>query len=335
MATTNSGGAQGPSAPPLGELISIIDAIGLTKMLNLSSTVLYIYEMLTTFDREVTFMWTSGFNIGKLLYFVIRYFTLIVMVAIHGAIFMPNGSAQAPHGSDFISIHQLSSMGWYNLRVYAMFHKNKAILAVCSASLICTFAMANIIASFTMKGAEISFVDLGPGSNMHSCGIVSMNDWYKAFWGAKTFNEVLLFSLALFKGIRSYRSRSHSAVSYVRLIDILVRDSVLYFLVVFVSYIMSWIVWLTKGVSYLEAPAGFAMALESIMSQRLLINVLLEYSERGRRNQWSDQNTGSMPAYTPQTSVVQKFHTPQADVELIESSRFRRRVDDHNASFWA
>ena len=132
------------------------------------------------------------------------------------------------------------------------------------------------------------------------------------FWISIICYETLLCGLAIYKGYQTFRKKDPIAGwSGTKLLDILIRDSILYFLVwddflfpsmhmlrilrIFAVYATNLIVWLVRPVcsnfwslcqldskiqNLAELPVNYAIALPTIMTERLLFNIKQSASPR-------------------------------------------------------
>ena len=71
---------------------------------------------------------------------------------------------------------------------------------------------------------------LGPGVDMYICEGSTLPAVYDKIWVAKLVNEALMFLLALWQGIQSLKQYEGMGAAS-RLMTLLVKDSILYFLV--------------------------------------------------------------------------------------------------------
>lgn len=85
--------------------------------------------------------------------------------------------------------------------------------------------------------------------------------------------ESLLCGLALFRGFQTFQSSASPFRSGKYLVSILIRDSILYFLIMFATYLTNLLVWIVAPVNLTEIPVGFSVALSSIMGSRIIINM--------------------------------------------------------------
>ncbi|PAV16647.1 hypothetical protein PNOK_0826700 [Pyrrhoderma noxium] len=66
----------------------------LGNYINLSSLVLYLYYYITTLDSEISVMWNAGFGLGKLLFYSLRYFSLLYVISTNIELYLANVSAE-------------------------------------------------------------------------------------------------------------------------------------------------------------------------------------------------------------------------------------------------
>jgi len=94
-----------------------------------------------------------------------------------------------------------------------------------------------------------------------------------ALWIPTLTFEVLLCALAVFRGFRNVRLKSSLYYSGKELLDVLLRDSVIYFVVLFTTYVVNMVLFLVEPGALVEIPIVFAAAMSCIMSNRLLLNI--------------------------------------------------------------
>ncbi|OCB87203.1 hypothetical protein A7U60_g5719 [Sanghuangporus baumii] len=110
--------------------------------------------------------------------------------------------------------------------------------------------------------------------------------------------ESLLFALALFKGFQSVRdhelelnaagfglgfcrkARGIGAGRAAKALEVLIRDSILYFVVIFAIYLANALAWMIDNGRIGEIPVGLAVALSTVMAQRLLFNIRENFEKR-------------------------------------------------------
>ncbi|OCB86731.1 hypothetical protein A7U60_g6190 [Sanghuangporus baumii] len=186
------------------------------------------------------------------------------------------------------------------LRLYAMFNKSKKILVLLvvgtTAVASCMFGLlieilqeeegekhvtpelsAYIDAHHLCLGT-VEFINLGEAPELHMCVKTNVPYLVRIFWIPILAGEALLVSLAVYKGLQTQMQLPNqnewwSERAPYGFLRFLVRDSVLFFLMVSAPFLATELVWVIAGSDYIEVPVGFAIASSSIWSQRLLLNI--------------------------------------------------------------
>lgn len=133
------------------------------------------------------------------------------------------------------------------MRIYALYSLNKKVLALMAVCFLASAAAsAAIMGTVVTNIAGVNYIQnqysatttadysaafaLQPLPGMLFCVPFGVSKHFFAFWIPMLFFESLLCGLALIKGFKTFRSSSSAFRSGRHLVDILVRDSVLYFL---------------------------------------------------------------------------------------------------------
>jgi len=96
---------------------------------------------------------------------------------------------------------------------------------------------------------------------------------FYTFWIPMLAFESLLCTLALIRGFQTYRAKGSLFHSSRQLVGILIRDSVLYFLVICATYLTCLLVWVLASVNLLGVPIGFSLAFSCCLANRVVLNV--------------------------------------------------------------
>ncbi|KAH8118995.1 hypothetical protein DFH11DRAFT_413474 [Phellopilus nigrolimitatus] len=270
-------------SPALCEELATLEAsfliIQASKWVNISALAAFIYDYIITFDEEVTLVWGSAFGPGKVLFFLNRYFGLATLLFLNIVMSLSNMSHEV--STAWIRVNWVAGIivaafaeMTLQLRLYAMYDRSWTIVVLLIISCASTVGAMIGISVKIMKVEGATFHHYGDSFNQNMCTPGIVTDAFKTFWSPLLVNEALLFSLAVYKGVRSLRRGSRMGN---RLIRFLVRDSVLFFFIVFASFFANELVWLIGGGQYVEILVGFAIANASIWSQRLLLNIRKQY----------------------------------------------------------
>ncbi|KAI0659104.1 hypothetical protein C8Q70DRAFT_916437 [Cubamyces menziesii] len=242
---------------PDAVLLGALPAIENTRYAELSSTVIILFDHIITLDQE-----HSHWSLGKVLFLVNRYYALCIVICLSWF------KWQGWTGVVTFVIAELI----LQLRLYALYFRDRRVLA-CMVS-VCLGAAAS---SAYVVGHGLSHITSVAVTLPHTRSTVCVpsglpGDFY-AFWIPMLISESVLCGLALFRGFQSYRPGSNVFQSGRRIIEILVRDSLSYFVIIFATYLVNAILFLTRPDSEVEIPIGFAVALSVVMSNRLCLNV--------------------------------------------------------------
>ncbi|KAL5532753.1 hypothetical protein ACEPAF_4527 [Sanghuangporus sanghuang] len=285
----------------------VVKVIKLTKWCNTSSVVMYVYELMITLDEEVNLIWNGVFSPGKALFLLLRYLTLASLLFIITIFNLPEVSSQMFVARESSQHSPLTIDLWLTrdysigrvwirfqwiagsliglmahltleLRLYAMFNKSKKILILLvvgtTAVAGCMFGLLIEI----LQEEEVEFINLGEAPELHMCVKTNVPYLVRIFWIPILAGEALLVSLAVYKGLQTQiqlptQNEWWSERAPYGFLRFLVRDSVLFFLMVSAPFLATELVWVIAGSDYIEVPVGFAIASSSIWSQRLLLNI--------------------------------------------------------------
>ncbi|KAH8111197.1 hypothetical protein DFH11DRAFT_648500 [Phellopilus nigrolimitatus] len=248
-----------------------------TKLSNLSALAFLSYDFILTFNDEISLMWNATLGAGKVLFFTVRYFTLFSVIFINIVLFLPEASPEVR--ISWIRFQWLAGTFIGNLaeltlqlRIYALYNKNRKILILLVTSFSTTFIAMLTLSIKVMLHEHASFDNFGSGQDMHMCVPIALSSYFRELWIPLLLHEALLFGLALYKGIETMVTHGEKG-SMNRITIFLVRDSMMYFFMVFMTFLASQLIWAVGGENYIELPVCLAISMVSIMSQRLLLNI--------------------------------------------------------------
>lgn len=153
-----------------------------------------------------------------------------------------------------------------------MYGQSKKILTLLITSFITSIVVACILLGEMIRETKWIAAPF-PDSPGHFCTPTATWPLYYTLWIPLLSFETLLFGLALFKGYQSLRSEVRTGWSGRCVLNILIRDSIMYFFILFATYLTNMLIWTLGGTLLAEVPVGFASAMPTVMTQRLLLNV--------------------------------------------------------------
>ncbi|KIK70288.1 hypothetical protein GYMLUDRAFT_236692 [Collybiopsis luxurians FD-317 M1] len=132
-----------------------------------------------------------------------------------------------------------------------------------------TSASAATVINIALDQMKVTVLQL-PG--ITSCVPLLIPKYIYAFWIPILAFETLLFILAVIRGVQTYRNNATSFQSGKRLVGVLVRDSIIYYTVMFVTYLTCLLIFLLNSM-LLEVPIGFSIAFSCVLGNRVILNV--------------------------------------------------------------
>ncbi|KAG8748671.1 hypothetical protein FRC10_000062 [Ceratobasidium sp. 414] len=277
--------------------ISFISNTQRTRNAALAAMVLLVYDHVITFDAEVDLVWFKPWSWSKILFFWNRYGTFVILLfdTIVGVGGGPSDAllalAEVP-GLDGVAdkhdsrkyvlsnSHAFPSLSCeqviIQVRIAAMFSQDKRILV----PMVLLF-LAQAIGMAAIIGTAFEKMQAGnePVPGFRACALKGVPSRMYIYWATNLSFEAILFSLAVFKAWQNFTGRKGTRPGWSgpRILNILIRDSILYFSVIFVTYVMNLTAWSTGGGSLYQLAIALAIALRASMGSRLLLNVREAY----------------------------------------------------------
>ncbi|EPQ50405.1 hypothetical protein GLOTRDRAFT_133959 [Gloeophyllum trabeum ATCC 11539] len=235
------------------------------------------------------------------------------------------------------------------LRLYALYHLNRRVLVLMCGAFLVSAGTAAVIMGMVLariSGASPPRVLSAPFQRQpaHSglipglpfCIPVNVPSWFYTFWIPTLGFESLLCALALFRAFKDFRSRTSLFQSGRHIVKILIRDSVIYYLIMFATYFTNLVIFLTGNVGVLESGIGFAVTMSCVMGSRLCLNIRdvhheLEVSTASQQQQQQHLTqpsfvSGGRSAYgtaSRGTNIVVSSTYALTEFELVELRNLR------------
>jgi hypothetical protein len=266
------------SSPPLlaDIFIAIVQDIQSTRYAELASTVVVVYDHLITLDGEVELIWKSSWSMGKTLFVLNRYYTLFSIIFNNYALF---GYTL----TDSFCLRWFQWQGWIclaacmiaqvilQMRLYALYFLNKKVLVLMVVGFLIASALSATVMGTVLSGITATPSYAFPGTPF--CIAFGVPNHFFLFWVPILFFEIFLCWLALFRGFQTLNFNGSLYHAGRHIVNVLIRDSVMYFLVMFAAYLTNMLIWVAGPQSLLELPIGFSVALSCVMGNRLILNI--------------------------------------------------------------
>ncbi|KAH7904994.1 hypothetical protein BJ138DRAFT_838720 [Hygrophoropsis aurantiaca] len=219
------------------EIISFVRDTTTSRYSMLASTVLYVYDLVTTLDKEVDLVWTRPRSFLQVLFIINRYLALFECL-FNPIVFLYQGTnltnsvsenwlkLQSGTATTTIIVVQMILV----IRLWAMYGRNRWILISMT-----TFGALQLIASAIVLGKSMNYApaiaQLVPSFVVCT---TALPPYFTAYWIPIVAFEITLLTLMLVKGWKNFRRQNVTAVSGMTgksLANLMVRDSMIYFVV--------------------------------------------------------------------------------------------------------
>ncbi|KDR86026.1 hypothetical protein GALMADRAFT_235231 [Galerina marginata CBS 339.88] len=244
----------------------------------LASNAIIFYDQLITLDLEVNSIWKSRWTFAKILFLVNRYYGLASAIFNTYAFFAPRFSDKA----SVICVEFYLWEGWTGLvgcmladmilqmRIYALYTKNKRVTSLMMGFFVVCFTVSAWVMGSSLKGLTAASTQI---INGQFCVSPLIPPHFYIFWIPMLAFEFLLCSLAVIRAYESYSASSNPVFSGQRLFTILIRDSLVYFFAIGITYLTCLVVWILEQNILLEAPIGFSLAISCTLGSRMILNL--------------------------------------------------------------
>ncbi|KZP20977.1 hypothetical protein FIBSPDRAFT_954157 [Athelia psychrophila] len=265
------------------ELASIVKDVQNARFATLAASVIIVFDHLITLDQEIELVWRSPWTTGKLLFFLNRYYPLSTVVFNQYVLFKINLTDEL-----YVICTSNKRLSWFRwqgwsgliavmvaeiilqLRIYALYFLNKKVLFVVASFFIISTASAATIMGLVLSNIAADATSI---AGVNFCMPLHVPRYIYAYWIPILAFESLLCGMSIFRGFQAFRQRQSVFQSGKHLMTILLRDSIVYFLIIFVTYLVNCLLWATGAVGLLEIPVGFTMAMSCVMGSRLVLNI--------------------------------------------------------------
>ncbi|CAL1711015.1 unnamed protein product [Somion occarium] len=300
----------------LGQLLrSGYQDVQTIRYAELASSTIIVLDHLITLDQEIELIWKSGWSVGKCLFLLNRYYTLAVVIFNNYSLHWFRW--QGATGVIGFVVGELI----LQLRLYALYFLDKRILAFMALTFVCSVAAASTLMGISLVHVR-ALSHVLPG--LPFCLPINVPSHFFSWWIPILVSETLLCGLALWRGFQSYYKRKNIFQSGRELIEILIRDSVLYFLVLFGIYLCNTIIFIIGNETQLEAAIGYSVAMSCVMGNRLCLNVRGMVHSDEDLPQYSGNNRASRGGHPVSRPTRHGSHRSNGAIQAV--------IDSSNAS---
>ncbi|EUC62177.1 transmembrane protein, putative [Rhizoctonia solani AG-3 Rhs1AP] len=240
------------------EIVNFLNNNQRTRYASFASFVLLLFDYAITVVPEVSLVWFKPWTWSKVLFLWNRYGTFVILL-FDTIVVLGGGPTDT-----LFALAKVPGLDRY-------LQDKRIVYPVVFLFFVQAIGMAAIIGmSFAKMKATHE-----PVPGFHICALLGVPQGMYVYWATNLAFESILFGLAVVKAYQHVSRRQ--GWSGPRILSVLVRDSILYFLVIFVTYIMNLVSWSTGGSGIYQLAIALAIALRASMGSRLLLNVREAY----------------------------------------------------------
>ncbi|KAG1856626.1 hypothetical protein DFJ58DRAFT_337142 [Suillus subalutaceus] len=241
------------------------------KYISVAALTLFTWELILTFPHEVR-LWNAKWTPVKVLFFVNRYFVLGTTILITFLTFDVTPTWAMCSTNTFYAVFALLLVAnvemILQLRLYALYAYDKRIVLPVSALFVAVFSGMMVMAVFIHQYEQNHKAQI-----FGICAIVESVDWLYLFWVPMMCLDFVLVLLAGYKSLQHYSQVPDKTWFGARLMRVFARDSILYFLCNFLTYLFNSLLGKSGPAEYYSLGTIMVAIIPPISANRLLINM--------------------------------------------------------------
>ncbi|KAF8432998.1 hypothetical protein L210DRAFT_3557298 [Boletus edulis BED1] len=271
------------SAVAEAEFLAILSAEQLSKFCAIGAYTWLLYDNIIMLPTEIRYVWIKPWGISKALYLWMRCFGATFLTVYMSILFTPSHSERGCGGSLILFTVEVV----LQLRIFAMYNKNKTL-----ATVNLVFFAMEIIAMMTIYNIGIrSGTTLATPAGITGCWGFTTKYLFSIWFPGLAF-ECWLAGLAVWKAVDRSRKGVMVNGQKVDLLALLIRDSVIYFLLIAAGLASNAFIWLTSTSVVVSIVVPIAHASMIVGGSRLFLNLREAYYVSIDTTTWQIATTG-------------------------------------------
>ncbi|EJD05341.1 uncharacterized protein FOMMEDRAFT_131897 [Fomitiporia mediterranea MF3/22] len=233
----------------LPSLSAVVDVFA-QRCSGVAAISLVVYDIMITMDKEIQHFWGRSFSIVQVIYFLNRYYGLLVV-----AIYLYGDMIQVFSDDQYVILFDRQP--------------KRATILLGSLYFAQCMVMVGVLIAYDREFNDFAWQAL------HACGTIAPT-WFSLFWIPTLIFEFILLCMTLYKGMLYKKTCCLDVDSsrQFRLHRILVRGQVIYFTCILLSGSMNIILWkqLPGGTPNNEA-VTLSAAVPCVLGSRILLSL--------------------------------------------------------------
>ncbi|KDQ56051.1 hypothetical protein JAAARDRAFT_319207 [Jaapia argillacea MUCL 33604] len=251
----------------------LIQNLRILRLVQLSATIANIYDHLILFDQEVELIWKRPGIIAKIYFLLTRYCGDCLIITITILLFTKANTDVVSHSRLMLQMWATAIPAWVvqvimQFRVYAMYNREKWVLAFTCTCFIIQMAITSYLFALYEYVPVIS-LKFGPWT---TCAATQMQANAAGTWISTMAFEGILFFLALYKTVIHLLRLNHPWTRS-GATEVLLRDNILYFLIIFSIYCLMVIAWFAFPIMWTEILSSLSFTATCTLGCRLILNI--------------------------------------------------------------
>jgi len=244
-----------------------------------AAIVLFYYEYLITFGREVRFAWKNRCSYMSVMFLSLRYITFLAYIPtlLFEASAPTNNNAcvafaRFPGAINTVSLGIITI--FLVLRTYALYFRRPWILVV-----IVPLGIINVVlAAWSLTKVKTLLFSFGTGE-LHACvpELLLSKTPFKASWSITIAFDTIISVLTISKTYRMHRENRRAGIES-RLTGMLLHDGSIYCSVMTVANVLNFILFWAENFNFIEAGAGnsseITHSISVIIVSRMMVNIM-------------------------------------------------------------
>lgn len=303
-------------------------SLALTRYLDLSATLALLLDYCDTFGSEYRHFWGGRPSILHLLFFLNRYFAILVQLFNTSTFFRSHVSKR------FCQIALVGFLPWSGVisifvvqailcfRLHAMYSQSRRMLVflVAFLSSTCAGTVTALAVQITRLHLFHKATNMPPKTQLNVCFVPANVQSFVFVAIPVILFDVVAFLLAANKAYKHFTAKIRvnfsvkdnvQVAAFVqpawdgpRLLRILVRDSIIYFVMICTVYVINALIWRFQPTALSIVAAGWSLTLLSVAGNRMLLGLKEARDEEEIAQRDQDSTSTFQPGLEPDYAAV-------------------------------